>query len=257
MTRDQQVALVQPSIVAKLLGESYFNYMQVFAIYEKRVDSQVDMALSGKTVRNGKAGATIEVYYPVSTDAITGSPGPDSFLEVVLIVRTWNLINKGHAGTGLDCEAIAERLVSTFHQWFLAPVGAAFFPGTTFREAIDTGKPNMQGQKVTLRIGMKSDPLPKTGTPLMAVEISPLTYQLANNTSDPDADIYYTLDGSPPGPGNYGSVFPASSPPNPSQTGTSIVYTEPFTVTPNTIIRWSAWAAGKCGSSENMIIATS
>jgi hypothetical protein len=249
MTRDQQIEFIQPTVVTKLLGEAYFNYVAIFAIREKRLDSEVNKALSSTGAgRNGKCGATIEVYFPTSVDAILGTPGPDSYFELVFIVRTQNTYNQGAHGTGLSCEAIAERVISTFHQWYLGGVGGSFFPAATFREAIDTGQSSLQAQKVTLRLSVKADPLPKTGTPPPAVESGPLTFTLAVPASDPTATLYYTTDGSAPGPGNYGDVPSAGA-------GTSVVYTVPFTVAANTTIRWSAWAAGKLGSSENYITA--
>jgi hypothetical protein len=181
-----------------------------------------------------------------------------SYYEIVFIVRTQNTVNKGATGTGLDCEAIAEQIVSTFHQWYVGGLCGSFFPSETFRQAIDTGKVGMQAQKVTMRIGVKADGLPKTGTPLPAVEAPALTFTLANNASDPEAVIYYTTDGSPPGPGNYDTSFVPSSPPNPDQTeGTAEIYSGPLTLTVGTTLRWSAWAAGKLGSSENYITVTS
>ena len=67
-----------------------------------------------------------------------------------------------------------------------------------------------------------------------------LTVTFAAPASDPDAEIYYTTDGSFPGPGNSAAVL----------------YSAPFAVASSTVVRWAAYASGKLGSSTGMATIT-
>ncbi len=56
MSLAAQIESVQPDVYSKLVSEAYFANVAIFAIREKRLDTEVNRALSGLQGRNGKGG---------------------------------------------------------------------------------------------------------------------------------------------------------------------------------------------------------
>jgi hypothetical protein len=237
-----QIEQIQPDIFNKLASEPYFAAISLFQIRRERFQSEIDEALSSATFDPGQSGklpgATIEVLMPTIKTNLVNAPGPVVTLEQRLIVKENPAINLAAGGVNLTAEEIAVEILQTLHQFYLGGICQALYPAP---EAIvsNGGFPDLVAYDVVLRATFNLTPPERTGCPLPPTEAG-LTLTFTPPASDPDATIYYTTDGSFPGPGNASAVS----------------YTVPFTVAGGTIVRWAAYLAGKLGSSTGMATIT-
>ena len=134
-----QIESVQPDVYNKLLSEAYFANIAIFAMREKRLDTEVNRALSGLQGRNGKGGATIEVLMPTLKTALPDTAGPVCILEQKFIVKEQPTVNLGANGTGLTCEQIAVNLAQTFQLFFLGGPMQGFYAAPSFYKYMETG----------------------------------------------------------------------------------------------------------------------
>jgi len=212
MSLAAQIESVQPDVYNKLLSEAYFANIAIFMIREKRLDTEVNRALSGLQGRNGKGGAAIEVLMPTLKTALPDTAGPVCVLEQRLIVKEQPTVNLGTNGTGLSCDQL----------FFLGGPMQGFYAAPSFYKYIDTGsgKPFVAIQ-VSLNATFVLTSLQRTVAPAAAAQTVTLTDQQSGGGSA----IYYTTDGSFPGGGN----------PN------AIQYTMPFTVASGAIVRTASY----------------
>jgi len=103
--------------------------------------------------------------------------------------------------------------------------------------------PNCAGYRVVLRGRLAENMITKCQMPTIS-ENPALTITLS--VSD-GSSIYYTLDGSFPGPGNAGDSFG----------GPAVKYAAPFVVAANTTVRYASYQAGFIGSDTGASIVTS
>jgi hypothetical protein len=226
-----QIESVQPDVYGKLLSEAYFGNVAIFTIREKRLDTEVNRALSGLQGRNGKGGATIEVLMPTLKTALPDTAGPVCVLEQKFIVKEQPTVNLGANGTGLTCEQIAVNLAQTFQLFFLGGPMQGFYAAPAFYKYIDAGadKPFVAIQ-VVLHATFVLTALQRTVAPAAAAAAQTVT--LTDQQPGGGSTVYYTTDGSFPGSGN----------------ANAIQYTTPFTVTSGTIVRTAAYNGTLQGS---------
>src|SRR5271154_516280 len=219
-----QIETVQPDVYNKLLSEAWFANIAVFTIREKRLDTEVNRALSGLQGRNGKGGATIEVLMPTLKTALPDTAGPVCVLEQKFIVKEQPTVNLGSNGTGLTCEQIAVNLAQTFQLFFLGGPMQGFYAAPSFYKYIETGsdKPFVAIQ-VDLNATFVLTPLQRTPAP--AASAAAQTVTLTDEQPGGGSTIYYTTDGSFPGSGNPSAM----------------TYSTPFTVASNTVVRTAAY----------------
>ncbi len=231
MSLAAQIESVQPDVYNKLLSEAYFANVAIFAIREKRLDTEVNRALSGLQGRNGKGGATIEVHMPTLKTALPDTGGPVCILEQKFIVKEQPTVNLGANGTGLTCEQIAVNLAQTFQLFFLGGPLQGFYAAPAFYKYIDAGanKPCVAIQ-VVLNATFVLTALQRTLAPGAAAAAQTVT--LTDQQPGGGSIIYYTTDGSFPGSGN----------PN------AVQYTTPFTVASGTVVRTAAYNGNLQGS---------
>jgi hypothetical protein len=231
MSLAAQIESVQPDVYSKLLSEGYFANISVFALREKRLDTEVNRALAGLQGRNGKGGATIEVLMPTLKTAMPDTPGPVCVLEQVFIVKEQPTVNLGANGTGLTCEEIAVNLAQTFQLFFLGGPMQGFYAAPAFYKYVEEGKEKpFIAIQVILHATFVLTALQRTIGP--AASAGAQTVTLTDQQPGGGSTIYYTTDGSFPGSGN----------PN------AIQYTTPFTVASGTTVRTAAYNGTLQGS---------
>lgn len=201
----------QDHLLAKLLSEPVLNSV---AIIEQRQQILVDVAsrvapfLAG---RNGKVGAGILINLP-SADPSADSDVPGAQMDVliwldILSKDDINLVNSN--GANIAAEEILTLVWLLLHQWLNLGIGS----GNMFVDGFDPieDRRGAYGYRLQLRLRMAQDQPPKAAAPTSTIAAGHCTLACATG----GATIYYTLDGSFPGPGE-----PAAN-----------VYTAPFVVT--------------------------
>ena len=246
---------IQPDLFAKIASESFFAPICLFAIREHRFISEINEALSSATFDpsqgDGKLpGNTIEILMPMLVDASENAPGPEVTVEERLIVKDNPTISLGAGGTGLTAEYIATRLLRTLHKFAIAydkTSGLTFFPAPNCmapnRDFVDQG---IVAYDVVLHARFNFGEMPNTPNPIMAE--NDLTVTLSLPVGAPASDIYYTTDGSFPGPG----ATAAASLTGTAAASTAILYTEPFTVLSGTVVRAAAYATSGAFAGSNV-----
>jgi hypothetical protein len=242
-----QIESVQPDVFYKLASEPYFAPITILKIREKRLDSEVLNSLKGigitaasvnPNIRPGtKAGATIEVLFPTLQQPLEDTPGPICTLEQKFVVKTQETINLGATGTGLSLEQIAVNLAQTFQLFFLganAGLQGFYAAGNFYEYAVFDHDAPFIGVVVKLNATFGLMPLQRVTGPSVSGVDSGVndTLTLTDNNPGGGSALYYTTDGSFPGPGN-----PAAQ-----------IYSAPFTVPIGTTIRTAAYYPGLQGS---------
>lgn len=238
-----QIEQIQPDVFDKLASEPYFAPISLFMIRKERYESAINEALSEATFDPGQSGkrpgATVEVLMPVIKTNLVNAPGPVVTLEQRLMVKENPAINLAAGGVNLTAEQIAVQILQTLHQFYLGGICQALYPA--HKAIVPNEKfPGLVVYEVVLQATFNLTAPDRTGCPVPPTEGPPLTLAFTAPASDPAATIYYTVDGSFPGPGNS------------SATG----YAGPFAVASGATLRWAAYAANKLGSSTGMATIT-
>lgn len=215
---------IQPDLATKIVSESYFIDIAVAQVREERLQSEIDQALAGLRSKAGKIGAGIEILMPRIKTPNPNAPGPMCVLEQVFRVKENPAFNLGAQGTGKSAEAIALQILQILHGFSLDGVLGTFFA------APDALTPNrdfapLVAYDVKLLANFPLQPLPKLSAPVLTAP--GLTVTLSGT-----GIIYFTLDGSLPGPGNAEAQ----------------IYTAPFAVASRTVVRAAAYAPNFTGS---------
>jgi hypothetical protein len=239
MSLAAQIESVQPDVYGKLLSEPLFDKVAIFKIRDKRLDSEVNRALSGLAGRHGAGGATIEVLMPTLKGALPNTAGPVCTLEQQIIVKEQPTVNQGANGTGLSAEQIAVNLAQTLQLFYFGGALQGFYAAPTFYQHQEAGA---EAPFLMLRVTMNAtfvlSALERTLTPAATEGAGLVT--LTDQQPGGGSTIYYTTDGSFPGPGN----------PN------SVVYSNPFAVTSGRVVRTAAWNGALQGSMVDTFIVT-
>jgi hypothetical protein len=231
MSLASQIESVQPDVYCKLLSEPLFENIAVFKIRDKRLDSEVNRALAGLQGRNGKGGASIEVLKPSLKGALPETAGPICTLEQRFLVKEQPSVNQGANGTGLSAEQIAVSLAQTFQLFYLGGAMQGFYAAPTFYhyQPVKEDAPFLV-IAVTLQATFALTALTRTLVPAASAAAGTVT--LADNQPGGGSVIYYTTDGSFPGPGN-----PAA-----------LIYSAPFSVAGGSVVRTAAYNGALQGS---------
>lgn len=228
----------QLDLAARLQAAAFFANVPVLilrpraALTAAQIQDQINAALGALTAQNGQAGLCATVLMPVLGTQRQELPGPYLHLKCTVRLQENVLVNMGTNGTQIPCEDAAIAVAQILHLW--TPGGTAGI----LRAAPETitPQPALDG-KVTYDVVLESELdlpcLPKEPQPFISNDAGTISITCA----DPDAAIYYTVDGTSPWPGN--ATYPA----------TATLYTEPFAApAPGTLIRAAAFTSGKLGS---------
>jgi hypothetical protein len=238
---------IQPRCFFKLLSEQFFSTINIFRLREKRLSTEKNQALKGLGgLRPGALGGlTIDVPMPALRVPDPNAPGPVVIIEQRFITCEEPTLNMGPTGngTGISSEQCAVAILQTFHQAGDEFLGLSWYPDSRPYEPLplEAGRPFL-GHKVTMLAKMKLTNLPKMPLPGITddgngnITLTD-TSGLLDNNGNP-AKIYYTTDGSFPGPG---STPAATAYLGAGNGGTAKLYTGPFQVANGTNVQWAAY----------------
>jgi hypothetical protein len=237
MSLASQIESVQPDVCYKLLTEPWFENIAIFKVREKRLDTEVNRALSGLAASNGKGGASIEVLMPSLKTALADTAGPICTLEQKFIVKEQPTVNQGVNGTGLSVEQIAVNIAQTFQLFYLGGAMQGFYVAPEFYkyQPVADDAPFI-AVAVTLQATFALSALERTLAP--AVSVADETVTLTDQQPGGGSTLYYTTDGSFPGAGNPGANL----------------YSTPFTVMSGATVRVAAYNGVLQGSMVDTFI---
>lgn len=217
---------LQQDAVNYLLGNPATAMVGYESFRQQAVDGAVRQALAGWSIRvAGKTGVHCLVLMPSFFAEDPNVPGVQGSVE--LTIRTFEdpKINN----TNLSAEDVALANLRWFGDGLVIAGLLAVYPSTrgpALKPNYDY--PGFLVYDTVLRGQLPQDYLGRTAQPIVTNDSDG---NVTLSCSDDAADIYYTLDGSMPQPGDTSGV------------GSTKVYSAPFTVASGTVVRCLAWNA--------------
>lgn len=217
----------QDHLLAKLLSEPLLNNV---AIVSFRKQINVDVAkrtaphLAG---RNGKVGSGILINLPAADPTDDDIGGAQMLANVSLdILNRDDMALALSNGSQLTAEEVVSIVWFLLHQWLNQATGS----GNWFVSGFDPieDQKGAYGYRLILTVRFANDQPAKCANVITAVNAGHATLTCATA----GASIYYTLDGSFPGPGNSAAVL----------------YAAPFAVASGQTILTAAYLANYIGS---------
>ena len=228
---------LQSDAAARGNSEPDFQYLP-FAMYRQAVfATEIQKRLPHLAGKNGKVGVGALVMMPMITgeDPNIATPQGDVLFPVHIIEQPE--INMASGGTGVTAEQWALLVRAFFHQWsdrgqiILMQDTQAIQPIPGLEEQYK----GCVGYQVLFRGRLADQSYPQCATPSFSCDASG---NVTLSTNDGSA-IYYTTDGSFPGPGNTAGTHGAC---------TAILYAAPFQVPSGTVVNYASFQAGLRGS---------
>jgi hypothetical protein len=139
-------------------------------------------------------------------------------------------INFNLGGTQVTAEEAARAARAALHQFAIEGKILLYQDEKAIEPlaGLEKAHPGCLGYRVRLRGRMSEAAAAKCALP----EIAAAGQTVSFSAAEEGTGIFYTTDGSFPGPGNAGAL----------------AYGEPFTVPGGTVVRWAGYAAGRLGS---------
>lgn len=214
------LASLQADLAAKLNAEPFFAPINVQLERNELYASEIALATVWQTPRGGRMGVGVIVAMPEINVEDPDSPGPELVCRQTLTVLEEPNINQNPAtGTGIFAEDIGIYLIALLHQFALAQNITLYARGNV----LTPNRKSAGVRGVDCRFEYRFTPaaLNKTATvPISFADPNQDTFVVTMSCATPGAQIYYTTDGSFPGPAAgaaaiYQAAFRA-------QTGTQI-----------------------------------
>lgn len=227
---------LQLDVAGYLAADEYFSDVPVFALRPREnadlteIQTRIDAALACSTLKNGRGGAAVTVLMPLVDVAAPNVAGPQLVARLTVRVQELPALNMSGDGTGKSAENIALVALSLLHQF-----SNGFNTLLAAREALT---PSLEFEpRITYDVNFEM-----RVSRGQIERVSPVTISFAggqvsllSNTSG--ASIYYTLDGSFPGPDKT-------------------LYSAPFAAPASgTLVRTAAYKTGLAGSNVSEAIA--
>lgn len=178
------------------------QYVSVFAERPRDAEEmlsfqdEINRALAGHALRNGKAGLAVIVLLPEASVPQPHIPGPQADLVFKVHVLEDAITNEGDNGTGIPAEHLALTLLGLGHL-FKAGTNQIFYADQQQLTplSLDSAKTTASlGYEIAFRSPLAVTPISAAAAPSIAVAAS---VTLSSATSG--AAIRYTLDGTFPG----------------------------------------------------------
>lgn len=197
------VVLDQEDIAARLSDDSFFSDIPVILERKGVTENDIEVALGTVNQKSGKAGVVAIVLMPTLRPSSQSAPGPSYRVAPSIQVIEMPLINLGETGTGKFVEQIATRVRQLIHYW---NPGRGYVFDFFGQDPLPV-RAGLRSYAVNFaRLG-QDDRSPKVANVLIDPEegAAPATVTLSCPTAG--AAIWYTLDGSPPTPGNAAALL--------------------------------------------------
>jgi len=231
---------LQQDVCDKLNSEAAFEYLAVATLRRHVIGSEIERRVAHLTGKNGRKGCGLTVRMP-SIQGLQPNVAPAQG-EVVVAVDVVEIpeVNFNAGGTQVTAEEAARAARAALHQFAIEGKILLYQDEKAIEPLAGLEKefPGCLGYRVQLRGRMSEAAAGKCALPAIAAPGQTVSF----STTDEGASIYYTTDGSFPGPGNA--------------TGTAQVYTGPFEAGAGTVVRWAGYLEGLTGSDAGQAVIT-
>jgi hypothetical protein len=192
---------LQYDLEQMLLSADALTNTNVVAYRKLRLQSEIDWSSIWTNPRNGRAGCGVLVEMPAFEVQSPNVQGPIGDLVLsCAVIEEPNLNYEPTGGTLLSAEQVCQIILDQAHQWAVVGSGVLYADVRAIADA-----PEFQGLLAyRVRLKLKQSRVQTQRVALPTVSESALTVTLACAT--PGAAIYYTQDGSFPGPSNPGAT---------------------------------------------------
>ncbi|MDE2099110.1 MAG: chitobiase/beta-hexosaminidase C-terminal domain-containing protein [Patescibacteria group bacterium] len=218
---------LQNDVTNALLCAENLETVQVAQYRKLRMQSVIDLSSIWMNPRNGKVGCGLLVEMPTFDVTAPNLPGPEGDLGLTVVVLEEPNINmEPTSGSQIAAEEAAQWVLDTLHGLLIDGVGALYADRNAIREASEfTG---VVAYRVAFRVKALRPQTGRVATPT----ITETNLEVTFTCNTPGATIYYTTDGSFPGPSNPAAIqFDGNL----------------FTFS-GSALRWAAYAPGLVGS---------
>lgn len=213
---------LQSDLYHLLLSAENLRTVNIVSFRKLRMSSEVEFSTLWQAPRNGCAGAGVLVHMPEVETMHGNLPGPEFVTTVPLSVVEEPNQNFAPGGSYLSAEEIAQRVAELLHGYAAGVWGGALYAKGPVIQPDSEFPAGLLAYRVQLHLRLMRTQVARVATPTISQgEGGAVT--LACGTSG--ASIYYTTDGSFPGPGNAAATL----------------YAEPFTAEVGTRLRFGAY----------------
>jgi len=242
---------LQEDLAQGLLAEPGLRFINVVQYRKLRLQSEIEWSSVYTAPRNGRAGCGILVEMPGLEVLHPNVSGPVGHLVLSCVaLEEPNLNHNPATGTQMSAEAVSKLILDSSHQWEIGGAGVmsamreairglwrtedlrGVVGQGTLRDAIWDAQRFEGLVAYRVKLQMQAAPTPRARVSQPAALLGDSQVSLSCATAG--ARIYYTLDGSFPGPGNPLAVPYAGSITIPA---------------PGTVLRAGAYAEGMFRSS--------
>ena len=165
------------------------------------IEEQIEQALGGMAFKGGKCGIVAIVMLPDVQAVSADSRGPARQFTIMVRIIEDRLFNESETGTGITSARLALHTVQLLQQRNLLGLHGVSVDPTKMLEEINLPD-DRKAWEVRVKVSLSPIPLGRVARPLITKDGNDITI----TCSTPDAVIYYTTDGSWPGPANAASV---------------------------------------------------
>ncbi|MGO8678051.1 MAG: chitobiase/beta-hexosaminidase C-terminal domain-containing protein [Limisphaerales bacterium] len=224
---------LQEDLTQGLLAEPGLRFINVIQYRKLRLQSEIDWSTVYTAPRNGRSGCGILVEMPAFEVLHPNVSGPVGNLVLSCVALEEPNLNYAPAtGTQMSAEEVSKFILDSSHQWEIGGAGVMSAVREAIRGLWRTENLRVVGEgtlrdaiwdaqrfaglvayRIKLQMQAAATPVGRVNPP--AAQTRPSGVSLSSATMG--AEIFYTWDGSFPGPGNpratkYSAPFPPAGP---------------------------------------------
>jgi hypothetical protein len=195
----------QREVADRLGSDGYFEDIPVFTERKRDLESEVERALGTLKSKGGKMGLAVIVQGVVGSDKMSNVVAVHLSLELSVLVLEDVKLNGGAEGTGKSCLDVAVRVMEVLKLYQAYGLGSPLMPLDPALVPTGDFAPRIGYQ---VRFGVEDGG--RVATRVLPPRVVPnggAAGPVRMYCDSALAQIYYTLDGSYPGPGNEDAVL--------------------------------------------------
>lgn len=199
---DDIILKLQEDVLGRLSNDAYFADIPVFLQRKGDIEQEVIQALNVLNEKTGKVGSCVIVLMPELEAPEGESPGPVVEMVQSVQVITHRLFNDGENGTGKSSEQIAANVLNLLHRYIPFHLGWVMMAD---RRPVrpERAQDGVVSYLVVTRMTAALGRTAKVSAP----QVMQAGAEVSLSTASAGAALYYTLDGTYPGPANEAATL--------------------------------------------------